>query len=713
MSESASTPASDLTVPFDPDDRLTGRSRFSADIVRPGMLHVAFATSPFPHASIDSIDTSAALAMPGVHAVLTGADLGSFRFGRAIQDQPPLAVDRVLFAGQRVAAVAAETEAVAKEAATLIDVEYSALEEVLSIEQALDEGSIALHPDYDQYPGARKDRASANIQGSDRRESGDVERALSECDEVHDHTFSWARTSAAPLETHACLVDATGPMVEVIAAHKEPYRLKSDVARAIGVDEDRVMVRPINIGGDFGAKGSPLLEIVCAVLSVRTGRPVRARLTYFELLSATSARHGGTMRLTTGLRDGSIVASSVATIFDGGAYAAVKPRPTLVLPVLGVPLAPYGTISDVRETSVSVYTNSQPGGQVRSPGEYQATFAGESHVDMIARARGEDPLTFRRRLAKDPQAIKVLDGLAERIADWAGRRQEGDTAFGTGVAVFHRGAGAGLSTVTCRADSQGVTLRVATPDQGAGSYPTFAGLAARALGIAQERVHIIAAGTAAGLFDRGAGASRVTVTTGRACIEACNALLKEIGAAPSHDPTDHDGYWIGSELGERVVETIGTYESSAGEVPPAYGALAIEVAVDRLTGHVLPTKACLVLDTGPVVNPVGHRGQIEGGFVFGLSQALYEDLGMDAGYVENGTFQNYKIASAADVPELEIHVLPSEDDGIRAIGELTNLGVGPAIANAVDDAVGVRLTELPITSENIWQRLWTDGPGRV
>jgi len=260
--------------------------------------------------------------------------------------------------------------------------------------------------------------------------------------------------------------------------------------------------------------------------------------------------------------------------------------------------------------------------------------------------------------------------------------------------------------VTCRADAQGVTLRVATPDQGAGSYPTFVAIAARSLGISPDRIRVEAAGAADGIFDRGAGASRVTVTTGGACIAACEALLVELGSGrPSGDRTSGNGYWLGAELGDRVIEAVGNHESAAADTPPAYGAMAIEVSVDRRTGQVRPLRAILVLDTGPVINAVGHRGQIEGGFVYGLSQALYEDLGLSSGHVAHDSFRSYKIAAAADLPLLEVHLLPSEDARTRAIGELTNLGVAPAIANAVEDAVGVRITEIPVTAEKVWRAM--------
>lgn len=414
------------------------------------------------------------------------------------------------------------------------------------------------------------------------------------------------------------------------------------------------------------------------------------------------------MRLRTGLRDGVLLTHESETVFDGGAFAALKPQPVTIVSAVGIPSHPY-LAPHRSESAVAAYTNNLPGAQVRSPGEFQATFAGESHIDMIARVRGEDPLEFRLRCARRPEARKVLGGLVEPVSKW---RAQQDGTTGIGVAVFHRGSGPGDTTVACRATAAGVELTVSTPDQGAGSYTVFQRLAARTLEVEPDRVLVRAGGTDLALTDAGAGASRVTAIAGRACIEACKSLLDEIGGLGSGSS---GGYWIADRLGRlgrEVVSVSGRWQVARGEsrTPPTHGAMAIELDVDTETGVIRLHRCLLVVDAGLVVNEVGHRGQLEGGFVYGIGQTLYEDLIIEDGQVVTASLGDYKLASASDVPPLEIRLLPPSEDedemeALRPVGELGNLGVAPAVANAIDDAVGVRVTELPITAERVWSKL--------
>lgn len=681
---------------------------FTDDVLNTQSLHAAFVLSSEPHARIRSVDTSEALAMPGVVAAITGADIGEWRFGRWVRDYPVLAIERVLFAGQRVAAVAARDAETARRAADLVHVEYEPLDAVLDPHDALQPDAPALHPRYDEYVNAHSNRPHYNVQGGTQATEGRGSDAFAEAEEVYEHTFRWTRSHSAPLEPHACLVAAGANEVHVYSSHKEPYRLRRDIAHLAGRPEEDVIVHPVLIGGDFGAKGVPYLEGACYFLSMRTGLPVRSSMTYFEELTSTGARHPGSMRLRTGLRDGAPLAHESETVFDGGAFAALKPQPVTIVSAVGIPSHPYQP-PHRSESAVAVYTNNLPGAQVRSPGEFQATFAGESHIDMIARFRGEDPLQFRLRCARRPQARKVLEGLAESVSTWRAQH-EGTT--GIGVAVFHRGSGRGDTTVVSRATTAGVELEVGTPDQGAGSYTVFQRLAARTLGVEPDRVLVRPRGTELALTDAGAGASRVTAVAGRACIEACRSLLDEIGGLPE-GPSD--GYWIADRLGElgrEAVSASGRWQVARGmsPTPPTHGAMAIELDVDINTGVIRLHRCLLVVDAGFVVNEVGHRGQLEGGFVYGLGQALYEELIVEDGQVVTASLGDYKLPSASDIPPLEIRLLPPSEDedeveALRPVGELANLGVAPAVANAVDDAVGVRVTELPITAERIWSGL--------
>lgn len=693
-----------------------GTAKFTADTGLPDGLHAAFLLATHPHARIRSIDKSGALALPGVVTVLTGADIGLHLFGRSLRDYPVLATDRVMFAGQRVAAVAAEDAETARSAAALIDVDYEILEPLLDPERATDDDVAELHPDSSSYDGTDLRTGGKNVQGQEQGTVGDGLSAFDDCDSVYDHVFRWARSHAAPLEPHACNVIIGPEQVHVFSAHKEPFKLRRDLALVSGRPESDFAVEPIHIGGDFGAKGSPFIEAACYFLAVATGRPVSSVMTFYELLTSTSARSPGTMRLRTGLRDGRFHAHEARTLWDGGAFAAIKPRPLLVQPVLGIPLGPYAA-PNRDETSVCVYTNSLPGGQVRSPGEFQATFAGECHVDMIARALGEDPVAFRLASMEVPEAKRVLEELAPIVERWRNeRRQPLGLATGIGVSVFHRGTGGGTSRVACQATADGVLLSVGVPDQGAGSFAAFAARAAGVLAIPQEYVDVRPVGAAPGLMDSGAGASRVTAVAGRACELACQALLDEIGAPPD-DTERADGYWIADRLGtlgHMAAQAEGEWTTARGDreyTAASHGAMAIEVDVDRDTGSVRVHRAAMVIDGGRILNPLGYRGQLEGGFVYGLSQTLFEELAVEDGQVVTASLGDYKLASASDVPPLEIVLLPPESDDarVRGVGELANLGPPPAISNAIADAIGVRICELPITAERVLAQLAASG----
>jgi aerobic carbon-monoxide dehydrogenase large subunit len=690
-------------------DRVTGRAVYSQDVPAEAPLHLAVVRSPHPHAEILSVDTSAAVALPGVAAVLTSADIGDRRFGRYTRDYPVLAVDRVLFAGQPVAAVAADDLATARRAAALVQVEYRELSAVLTPDEALAPDAPVIHPDYEHYVNPVPGRRHPNLQGEDAASTGDPEAAFAACDEVYENTFSWARSVSGAMETHGCLVDASGPRVVVHASHKEPYKLRRDLAALAGRPEEDFDVRHVKIGGDFGSKGNPFAESIAYFLSSATGRPVRARFSYSEALASTGARHAGSLYLRTGLRDGVIHAHETRFKLDGGAFVASKPMPKGILPMLGLPMGAY-KVPHLAESAVGTYTNTVQGSHVRSPGEFQTIFAAESHVEMIAHRRGEDPLDFKARHVH-PVSRVLIDTVRRESADWArGGTSKDGLLLGTGYSVFHRSAGPGESTVRLTATAGGVTLELATPDQGAGSYETFGRLVARRLGLSRDRVTVRGQGTDSGLVDLGAGASRVTVVVGRACEDACRLLAESL--RPGSTAAGPVGGWLPGALEglEGEVAVIGAGEVGRGEVNDlghAYGALAVQLAVDPDTGFVRTRSAVLAAEVGPVLNPVGLRGQLEGGFVFGLSQTLFEDLRPVNGVVRLDSFNEYKPASGVDVPELDIHIvqqseLPAEGlAGVRAVGELVNIGVPAAVANALDDATGVRLLSLPLSAEKV------------
>ncbi|UOD81769.1 xanthine dehydrogenase family protein molybdopterin-binding subunit [Paenarthrobacter ureafaciens] len=693
-------------------DRVTGRARFAQDIPADA-LHMAVLRSPYPHADIVGIDTTKALAVPGVRAVLHAGDIGEKRFGRFTRDYPVFAVDKVVFAGQPVAAVAADDLETAKRAAGLISVEYAERAPLLSPEESLSGAAEAIHPDYADYLNAVPVRSHHNVQGEDARVTGDPEAAFAECDEVFENTFTWQRSSSAPMETHGALVDASGDRVIVHASHKEPYKLRRDLAALSGRPEEDFEIRPVKIGGDFGSKGNPFVESMCYFLSARTGRPVRGRLSFAETLGATGGRHAGSLTLRTGLAKGRIHAHQSRFVLDGGAFVAPKPMPKGILPMLGLPLGAYD-VGHLDESAVGAYTNTLPGSHVRSPGEFQTIFASESHLEMIARERGEDPLEFKSRHARHGISRKLIEKVRCESALWKrGGEVDGHTVIGTGYSLFHRSAGPGDSTVRLTANGQRVVLELAVPDQGAGSFETFGKLVATRLGLERSQVQVKGRGTDSGLVDLGAGASRVTVVVGRACDDAAAKLLEGLQVSTPPQAATDAAYWIADALqalGTAEISVEGRGSVGRDEVEGlghAHGALAVQVAVEPDTGIIRARRAVLAVNVGPVLNPVGLRGQLEGGFVYGLSQTLFEDLRPQEGRIELDSFNDYKIASGVDIPELALYFvdeseLPAQGlAGVRAVGELVNIGVPAALANAIDDAVGVRLTALPLSAERV------------
>ena len=692
--------------------RVSGGANYVADVRVPDALHVAFLYSPLPHARVVSIDLRPALDMPGVVDAVSARELGEVLVGRALRDYPVLAGERVLFSGQRVAAVAAVDRETAQAAAALIEVEYEEIDPILDLETARAVGEDLLHPRYAAYAGAVPNRPGPNTQGVWDHVSGDVDAAFADEHRIVDRMFRVRRSHSAPVEPHACVVWAGSDRIDIWATNKEPYNLRRSIAEMAGTDVGNVRVHLSPIGGDFGSKGFPYVELACYALSARTGRPVRHTMSYYEELTTTAARHPLTMRLRVSVDSaGRLRDLDADTALDGGAFGAIKAAPMVVVPVIHAPLASYALASR-QERCVSYYSNTLPGGHVRSPGEFQALFAAESLVDIVASELGKDPIEFRLANAAGPRVQRVLQELQTEVVKW---RAEAPPGTGIGVALCFRDTGSGRTTVRCTIDRAGVEISASVVDQGAGSYTLFRRLAAETLAVPLEsvRVRAVAVGSDDALQDAGAGASRVTAVAGRAVIESCRAAVAEIGGLPEETATG--GYWPAVRLSAIGRESVAAEGSAAGSwpAPPdadvrSHAGVAVELSVDTVTGELSVHRALLVADTGRVFNPVAHRGQLEGGFIYGLSQALLEELIVEQGRVTTATLRDYRLATAADVPPLDIRVLepaPGMEDAILSVGELANVGVAPALANAIHDAVGVRLYELPITPELILQGL--------
>src|SRR5688572_4117452 len=384
---------------IDGTDKVTGSAKYTADITLPGTLYGKTLKSPYPRARIVSIDKSEALALPGVHAVITGRDIADAGlWGRAVKDVPVIAVDEVRFAGERDAAVAAESADIAQEALGLIRVEYEALEPLLTPEQAMGPGAAVLHPDFNTYFGFRqKMETPSNVFFSTHRERGDLEAGFAEADLIHEATYSTQRMFQGYLEPQAitCHINPGDGRVHVWTCIKVPYNTREALASSANVEEQTILFHHTHIGGDFGGKGNSRNTPVAYYLAKASGRPVKIVTDYIEELGAGNPRHHTITKLKTGVKnDGTLVAHQVDYVVDSGAYAAFKPLGTIA--GANQAAGPY-RIPNVTIDSRFVYTNNIPGGFMRAPGDPQGVFPVESHFDDVARKLGLDPLDFRRK----------------------------------------------------------------------------------------------------------------------------------------------------------------------------------------------------------------------------------------------------------------------------------------------------------------------------
>ncbi|WP_167761621.1 xanthine dehydrogenase family protein molybdopterin-binding subunit [Blastococcus sp. CT_GayMR19] len=702
--------------------KVTGSAKYTGDHYPPGLLHVACLSSPHAHALIRGVDTSGARDLPGVHAVLTGADIGDVRFGRFLRDLPVLATDRVRFIGQRVAAVAAETREAAEEAVRLIDVEYEDIPAVYDPREALTADAPVLHPEAAGYLTMRGDGRELpehlNLQGDlvAGRSEEEMASAFAAADRVFEHTFRTPRQHQGYIEPHGAVVWFEGDTCHVISTNKAPFTLRAHLATATGHPAEQIVVYNRFIGGDFGGKGFSLDEFVAFYLARATGRPVRSVMSYVEELSGAGPRHAAELTLRTAVSsDGIFLAHSADVVFDGGAYAAGKAAPDLV-PHGGLDTMSAYSIAATRHRLRTVYTNSVPGGHMRAPGEVQAVFAGETHVDLIAGELGLDPVELRRRNLLRPgspapdgtgaqsAAGEVLSRAAEGV-DWATQPTRGR---GTGIAVYRRKGGAGRGGVVLRALAPDrFEIVTGAADQGAGTVTMIARVAATALGVDESCVEVVQQPTAVAMFDQGAGASRVTRVLGEAArlaaLDMRDVLAGDVlaGAVPAGA--------VPACAVEFPVEVTREAEAPRGEASDTFGAVAVEVEVDELTGQITVVRAALAADTGTVINPLSHRGQLEGGFAFGLGAALMEELPVEDGQVLAGSLGDYKLPTAPDMPPLTVINVGDTPGpgpfGAKPVGEFGNLGVAPAIGNAVARAVGVRLQQLPLPAEAVWAGL--------
>jgi CO/xanthine dehydrogenase Mo-binding subunit len=710
-------------------DKVSGRMKYTADIQRPNMLWAAFTTSPFAHARIRKIDTAAAKAVPGVRAVLTAADIGRRFVGRNIMDWPVLAYDTVRLIGDRVAAVAAETREAAEEAARLVEVEYEELPAVLNPAAALAPGAPILHPEretyfYRAFVGKEHPKVPhPNVQGTNKIRNGaeDLEPVFASAYKVFEHSFTTPRLHTGYIEPKSTLVwlDEDGT-VHVQSPNKAPFALREQIAQCAGIPAATIVIETSAIGGDFGGKGFTLDEFPCYYLAKATGRPVRYVQSYAEELAMAATRHSSAITLKSAVdRDGRLLAHSSDITYDGGAYAGTKPGAQL-LGGSGYSTVPYH-VPNIRVDVKSVYTNTVPAAHVRAPIDVQVFFAWEQHMDVIAETLGIDPIDLRlRNVVREGQAAVSGEGhFGSPLPPGRGR----------GVSLVCRHTGTGKTSLRIRVSAAGtIDVLTGVPDQGSGSHTVIRRVAAAELSVKFDRIGVRRGNTAEALPDPGAGASRVTHIVGGATKIAAQQLRAQLEEQSGMMLSD-DGFVDASgrrESFESVaarlckdgpIEVAGVYDGTrhtADDLPDyTFSAMAIEIEVDAGTGTLTIHDALLVTDVDEIISPVGHQGQIDGGFIYGLGTALMEELPIDeSGKVMTLSLGEYKLPTMMDVPPLRTVLVPAVAGGpcrVKMAGELSTSPVAPAIINAIYNAVGIRLNQFPLTSERVFAALAAKG----
>ena len=686
-------------------EKVTGRTRFAADVDIPGMLWGKILRSPHPHARIRRIDASAAWSVPGVKAVVTGQDAPGHLMGKVLRDMPVLCWDRVRYIGDRVAAVAAETPEAAEEALLRIDVDYEVLPAVFDPMEAMRPDAPLLHDDVASYAGAPLNVLAKDVHNGQTRltwAKGDVVEGFRQADVILEHSFSVPSRHQGYLEpfTSVLSIDNDG-RIQAWCSSKAPFRARLQLAQALGLRDEHIRVNVVSVGGDFGGKGDARDLPVAYLLAKMAQRPVKIVLSYWEELTASNPTHPTVVTIRSGVtRDGRLTAREVRTVHASGAYGAMKPRSFLSTSHY------VGGGYRVPNTSfefLQVYTNTTPGGYFRAPGAHQYTFALECHTDLLARELGMDPAAFRRMNLVGPGEEDAV-GRPLRVADVrqvleaaleAGRWGEpkAGPGRGKGVAIFGRQIGGGAAGAVLTAEADGTfTVLSPTVDVGTGTHTIEQQIVATEMDVPLSWVRVSQGDTDSTPFDEGPRASRVTYTEGHAVMKACAQMRQAI------------------QDGANLPLTI-TVEHDAPQPEDVmyFSAQVAEVEVDRETGQVKVIKVVTAHDVGTVINPLAHQGQIDGGFVTGLGLAVTEELVSEGGQILNGHLGEYKLPTIADIPPLEtVLVQTSGGEGpyqAKAIGELANNATAAAIANAVADAVGCQLFELPITAERVYAAL--------
>ncbi len=736
-------------VRTDAEEKVTGRAVYAEDVRLPRMIYGALVRSPHAHAKILSVDTFEAEKLPGVKAIVTGSETEMGYFGYELRDYRIFALEKVRFIGEPIAAVAAKTPDIAREAASLVKVEYEVLPAVFDPEEALKEGAPLVHIDANAYEFDWETERKGNLCYEMNVTDGDLEKGFAESDVLIEGVYETPEAHAGSIEPHSstAMVDPTG-RISVWTTTQKPFVFRSYLAEALKRPISSIRIVPTQIGGGFGGKLFPCLEPYAVLLAEESGLPVQMTLTREEEMATTLLRHPSKVEIKTGVKmDGTLVAQSVRMLFNTGAYGLYGPNTAGLGSLMAT--GPY-RIPNLEITGVVTYTNNVPCGSIRCPGGPQMAFAVETHLEKVARAIGMDSLAFRLKNAWEEGdktcTGQVLDSVSikeclQKAADAIEWDKPKPPGVGKGLSALWWVSGTwGTQTLIKTNEDGSFRLISGCVDMGTGGMTTsIMQMAAAGLGVPVETIQLVRGDTDTLPWDHGHGGSRMVFTIGRSAYEAAENLKQQLlkeGADYLEASVDevviedmkilvqgdssrsvalsrlcynrhkkHGGPMIGvSTVLDEAPKT--TVKHPIGGFPaPSYCAHAVELTVDADTSEVTPTRYAAVHDVGKAINPMGCEGQIEGGVAMGLGLALMEELVEVDGKIQNPSFADYLLLTAEDMPPMTTILVekPATEGpfGTKGVGEPPIAPPTSAVANAVAEVVDVDVTRLPLTPEEV------------
>lgn len=729
--------------------KVTGSARFTVDLGMPGLAHARLMRSPYAHARIRSIDTTAARELPGVLAVVTADDLPDvhLEYGHAVADHPLIAKDKVRYAGEVVVGVVAEDAVTAEEALALVEVEYDPLPYVMTVDEALAAHAVRIHEkpgEQRAHRGFEEDitRDHHNVCSFSKQAWGDIEAAFADAHLVVEGTYEYPMCYAFAMEAYTAVAAWAEGQLTVWSSAQHPYMVRDDLAHCFDLPLSAVRVIVPYVGGGYGSKSYTKIEPLTAALALRAGRPVRLALDV-EGAILTTRGDGASVHVKSAFdKDGLLLGRQARILLNSGAYAENSP-------LVGRKAAnrlggPY-RIPALEVTCSVVYTNTAPASSFRGFGAPQVTLAAESQMDEAAERLGLDPLEIRMRnvLKKGERPWAKVRGIdADLGADMRLAADELDwdapAEPGRGKAICISASDAGsepITTSVLRVHPDGsVTVTCGSTEIGQGSSTVLAQIAAGEMGVALDRVHLMQSDTAAVSYDRSTGASRTTTLMGLAIQAAAQDAQKQLlswaqetlGADGPAAVLEQDGVRLGErklDWGEIVRawfqgasgECVGRgYIRRAGataEMPPFWevGCVGVDLSVNEETGEIIFHKLVTVGDVGCAINPQLAEAQDVGAAIMGFGMAMREELVYENGDLVNGNLFDYRVPRFSDIPPLST-ILVERGDGVgihgaKGGGEGALNPVAAAIANAVYRATGARLREAPFTPERVWRAL--------